>query len=56
MELNHQEIKTPPRDAASVLMLRDGTVVVSGQRLWGLDFETGAVIWPKPGGGLNHGC
>ena len=24
MELNHQEIKTPPRDAASVLMLRDG--------------------------------
>jgi len=25
MELNHQEIKTPPRDAASVLMLRDGT-------------------------------
>ena len=25
MELNHEEIKTPPRDAASVLMLRDGT-------------------------------
>ncbi len=24
MELNHQEITTPPRDAASVLMLRDG--------------------------------
>jgi len=54
MELNHQEITTPPRDAASVLMLRDGA---QGMEIFMLQRHSNSAVlggaYVFPGGKLD---